>query len=48
MGDGMGLARVRGQETLTMPNKKYIVDLTEAERNELLALTTKGTVQARR
>lgn len=31
-----------------MPNKKYIVDLTEAERNELLALTNKGTVQARK
>lgn len=38
----------QGQETLTMPNKKYIVDLTEAERNELLALTTKGTVRARK
>jgi len=31
-----------------MPNKKYIVDLTEAERNELLALTTKGPVRARK
>ena len=31
-----------------MPNKKYVVDLTEAERNELLALTTKGTVRARK
>lgn len=31
-----------------MPNKKYIVDLTDAERNELLALTNKGTVQARK
>jgi transposase len=31
-----------------MPNKKYLVDLTEAERNELLALTTKGTVRARK
>jgi homeodomain-containing protein len=48
MGADMELARVRGQETLTMPNKKYIVDLTEAERNELLALTTKGTVRARK
>lgn len=31
-----------------MPNKKYIVDLTEAERSELLALTTKGTIRARK
>ena len=31
-----------------MPNKKYIVDLTEMERTELLALTTKGTVRARK
>jgi len=31
-----------------MPNKKYIVDLTEVERNELVALTSKGTVRARK
>jgi transposase len=31
-----------------MPNKKYIVDLTKVERTELLALTTKGTVRARK
>lgn len=31
-----------------MPNKKYIVDLTEAERNDLVALTSKGTVRARK
>jgi len=31
-----------------MPNKKYIVDLTEGERNELVALTSKGTVRARK
>ena len=31
-----------------MPNKKYIVDLTEAERIELLALTTTVTVRARK
>lgn len=30
-----------------MPKKKYIVDLTEAERAELLALTRKGTLGAR-
>ena len=30
-----------------MPKKKYIVDLTEDERAELLALTRKGTVGAR-
>src|SRR5262245_61753509 len=30
-----------------MPKKKYVVDLTEGERSELLALTTKGTVRAR-
>ena len=30
-----------------MPNKKYLVDLSEAERNELVALTSKGTVRAR-
>jgi hypothetical protein len=28
-----------------MPNKKYIIDLTESERNELVALTSKGTRQ---
>jgi putative transposase len=31
-----------------MPRKKYIVDLTDAERAELLALTTKGTIRARK
>ena len=31
-----------------MPKKKYLVDLTEDERAELLALTSKGTVQARK
>ena len=31
-----------------MPNKKYLVDLTEAERNELLALTSKGTLPVRK
>jgi transposase len=30
-----------------MPKKKYLVDLTDAERAELLALTSKGTVRAR-
>ena len=31
-----------------MPKKKYIVDLTDEERAELLALTAKGTVRARK
>jgi transposase len=31
-----------------MPRKKYLVNLTEAERNELLELTCKGTVRARK
>jgi len=31
-----------------MPKKKYLIDLTDAERAELLALTTKGTVRARK
>jgi len=31
-----------------MPKKKYIVDLTEDERRELLDLTKKGKVSARR
>src|SRR5574341_1905624 len=48
MDAGLKLARVRDKETLTMPGKKYIVDLTEVERNELLALTTKGTVRAQK
>jgi hypothetical protein len=43
----MKVAKVRRQEALTMPNKKYIVDLSEAERNELVALTSKGTLRAR-
>jgi transposase len=30
-----------------MPKKLYIVDLSPAEREELLALTSKGTVRAR-
>src|SRR5258706_15291319 len=30
-----------------MPQKRYIVDLSSAERDELLALTSKGTVRAR-
>ena len=30
-----------------MPKKLYIVDLSPAERDELLALTSKGTVRAR-
>jgi transposase len=48
MGAGTELACVKFQETLTMPNKKYVVDLTEAERNELVALTSKGTLPARK
>lgn len=31
-----------------MPRKKYLVDLTESERAELVALTSKGTVRARK
>jgi transposase len=31
-----------------MPKKKYLIDLTEAERAELLAITSKGTVRARK
>jgi transposase len=31
-----------------MPRKKYVVDLTDRERAELLALTSKGTVRARK
>ncbi len=31
-----------------MPGKKYIVDLTDDERAELLALTSKGIVRARK
>lgn len=31
-----------------MPKKKYRVDLTDAERSELLALTTKGKLRARK
>jgi transposase len=48
MGAGTKVAMVRRQEALSMPNKKYIVDLTEGERNELVALTSKGTVRARK
>ena len=31
-----------------MPKKRYIVDLSPAEREELMALTSKGTVRARK
>lgn len=31
-----------------MPSKKYLVRLSESERQELVALTTKGTTRARR
>jgi transposase len=31
-----------------MPKKRFIVDLSAAEREELVALTTKGTVRARK
>lgn len=31
-----------------MPKKRYVVTLTEAERSELLGLTRKGTVRARK
>src|SRR5712692_787190 len=48
MGAGTELAWSRGQATPTMPNKKYIIDLTESERNELVALTSKGTLAARK
>jgi transposase len=48
MDAGTQLASVRHRETLTMPAKKYIIDLTEAERNELLALTRKGSLPARK
>ncbi len=31
-----------------MPKKRYLVSLTEAERRELLSLTRKGTIRARK
>ncbi len=31
-----------------MPSKKYLVHLSESERQDLMALTTKGTISARR
>jgi hypothetical protein len=37
---------VRGQEALTDAQKRYIVELTDAEEAELLALTRKGEVRA--
>ena len=37
-----------GQETLTMPNKKYIVDSIKSQRTVLLVLATKGNVRARK
>ena len=48
MDAGTELARGTVRETLTIPNKKYIVDLTEVERNELVALTSKDTLAARK
>jgi transposase len=41
------LEQTRSQEEL-MPKKKYIVDLTKDERRELLDLTKKGKVSARK
>jgi transposase len=37
-----------GKDTPDMPVKKYIVDLSEEERQELLALTSKGKTGARK
>jgi transposase len=36
------------KENLAMPKKKYIVSLTDAERAELITLTSTGTVRARK
>jgi len=42
-----GLAHSAITGEVSMPKKRYVVDLTDAERQQLLALTKKGKVSAR-
>lgn len=46
--DGTEIATFRAEETLKMPAKKYLVNLTDEERKKLLTLTSKGTLNVRK
>jgi len=43
----MNLATIRAKETLKMARKKYLINLTEEERQKLFEMTRKGKLKAR-
>jgi transposase len=44
----MKIASFRGKETLEMPRKKYLINLSDEDRDTLLQMTHKGTLKARK
>jgi transposase len=44
----MKLAPFRAKETLKMPRKKYLINLSDEERASLVEMTRKGTLKARK
>jgi transposase len=44
----MKLAHFRAKETLEMPRKKYLINLSDEERTSLVEMTHKGTLKARK
>jgi transposase len=44
----MKLASDRAKETLTMPRKKYLINLSGEEKQQLIELTSKGTAKVRK
>jgi transposase len=44
----MKLAHFRAKETLEMPRKKYLINLSDEERTSLVEMTRKGTLKARK
>jgi transposase len=44
----LNLATFRAKETLKMPRKKYLINLSDEERQALAELTRKGEIKARK
>jgi hypothetical protein len=43
--DGIEVATIRGKETLEMPRKTYLINLSEEDRARLLEMTRKGSLK---
>ena len=44
----MNLAPTRAKETLGMPRKKYLINLSDQDRQSLVEMTRKGTLKVRK